>query len=209
MIADLMRYFLLSTVALVTSTAMATTAPPEGAMWAREYYNATQDHYFLTAVPHELYMLDTGLTPGWQYTERSFLVGSTSRFVIRIPPSEWGYGDPNLYFNLQPVCRFYLPPESGDSHFMSASPFECSEVRLRFPTFVLESSAAFYALLPDLGTGGCPEQFAPVFRLWNRRVDTNHRYTISLGVRSQMIAQGYVSEGYGPQGVAFCVPRGM
>ena len=35
----------------------------------------------------------------------------------------------------------------------------------------------------------------PVWRLWNRRVDTNHRYTTDLGIRSQMLAQGYVDEG--------------
>ncbi|MFI4925129.1 MAG: hypothetical protein ACHQJ7_08295 [Vicinamibacteria bacterium] len=43
--------------------------------------------------------------------------------------------------------------------------------------------------------GTCPPTRVPVWRLWNHRVDTNHRYTTSLQVRSQMIAQGYIDEG--------------
>ena len=78
----------------------------------------------------------------------------------------------------------------------------------RFPSFVLETDAAFYALLPNAINGECPQgQFVvPVYRLWNARADTNHRYTTSLSLRDTMVAQGYVSEGYGPYGVAFCVP---
>ena len=45
----------------------------------------------------------------------------------------------------------------------------------------------------------------PVFRLWNGRADTNHRYTTRLDLRATMIDHGWISEGYGPLGVAFCV----
>jgi len=44
----------------------------------------------------------------------------------------------------------------------------------------------------------------PVYRLYNNRADTNHRYTTSLAIRSQMIAKGYIPEGYGPNAVAMC-----
>jgi hypothetical protein len=116
-------------------------------------------------------------------------------------------------FPMQPVCRFYLPPGSGDSHFLSASASECAEVHARYPHFVLESSAAFYTVLPDLATGACPKGegffLAPMFRVWNGRADTNHRYTLDSSQRDQMVAQGWVSEGYGPDGVAFCAPQGI
>ncbi len=55
-----------------------------------------------------------------------------------------------------PVCRFYLPPPYGDSHFYSASPAECAAVQARYPFFAFESPAVFYILLPDQITGACP-----------------------------------------------------
>jgi len=33
-----------------------------------------------------------------------------------------------------------------------------------------------------------------------------HRYTTSLSVRSQMLAQGWISEGYGDNSVIMCAP---
>ena len=80
---------------------------------------------------------------------------------------------------------------------------------------MLETPNAFAAWLPDPATGSCPPSgfrgiegdvlLAPVYRLWNSRIDTNHRYTTSQIIRDQMIAQGWVSEGYGANGVAMCV----
>jgi hypothetical protein len=46
-----------------------------------------------------------------------------------------------------------------------------------------------------------------VYRVWNRRADTNHRYTASRTVRDAMVAQGYAAEGSGPDVVTFCAPR--
>lgn len=48
-----------------------------------------------------------------------------------------------------------------------------------------------------------------MFRLWNARLETNQRYTTDPSVREALIARGYVPEGYGPAGVAFCVPTGI
>jgi hypothetical protein len=112
------------------------------------------------------------------------------------------------------VCRFYIPPEEGDSHFFSASTEECAQVRQRFPEFVLESQGVFHVALPDLTTGSCPPDLdingidflIPMYRLWNQRADSNHRYTTNPAIRDLMIQRGYVSEGYGPDAVAMCVP---
>jgi hypothetical protein len=46
-----------------------------------------------------------------------------------------------------------------------------------------------------------------VYRLWNNRADTNHRYTSSTATRAEMRARGYLAEGYGPDAVAMCAPR--
>lgn len=169
---------------------------------AIEYYNATRDHYFVSASAPDIDALDSGTIPGWQRTGETFSVGPARVSYIGI---EWQYAG-------QPVCRIYIPPAQGDSHFYSASADECAQVQ-RYPGFVLESDAVFYVALPDLVTGECGVlpgivdgdfQLRPVYRLWNHRADTNHRFTTSLQVRAEMIGRGWVSEGYGPMGVVMC-----
>jgi hypothetical protein len=105
------------------------------------------------------------------------------------------------------VCRFYLPPPYGDSHFYSASPAECAAVQAKYPFFVLETSALFYIVLPNPITGACPSGTVPVYRVWDNRVDTNHRYTTSRAIRDQMVAAGWLAEGYGPDAVIMCSPQ--
>jgi hypothetical protein len=162
-----------------------------------EYYNATLDHYFISASQPDLDALDSGRSAGWQRTGSSFPawitrnVGPLGGFVV---PA-----------GLRDVCRIYIPPNKGDSHFFSASAGECAASLAQHPDFVLETNAAFLATLPDPVTGACPSGQVPVYRLWNNRVDSNHRYTTSLTVRAEMISRGYIAEGYGPNAVALCV----
>lgn len=151
-----------------------------------EYYNASLDHYFVTASPVEINALDSGTFKGWRRTGQSF--NAYTRPVA----------------GTSPVCRFYVPPQYGDSHFYSASGGECAIVRAQFPMFNYEAADVFYIGLPDTVTGVCPGDSTPVYRLWNRRADTNHRYTTSLALRNQMVARGYLAEGYGPSAVAMC-----
>lgn len=171
---------------------------------AVEYYNAAQDHYFLTASAPDIDALDSSRFPGWQRTGESFPVGARATTQLNLEYTYYG----------NPVCRFYIPPAEGDSHFFSSSADECAAVQARFADFVLETSAAFYAASPDPATGQCPVMsgfidgdipLRPVFRLWNGREDTNHRYTTRLDVRSAMIDRGWVSEGSGALGVVWCV----
>lgn len=168
-------------------------------VFAIEYYNAALDHYFLSASAPDIDALDSGLIKGWHRTGASFFVA----------------GMPNGYPGLaKPVCRFYIPPDQGNSHFLSASEQECADVHSKFPDFLQETDAAFYVAIPDLTTGQCPpdldlnglDQLVPMYRLWNQRADSNHRYTTDLRIRAQMIDRGYVAEGYGPMGVSMCVP---
>ncbi len=163
-------------------------APPKRVM-ALEYYNPTLDHYFITADTDEMSVLDSGAIPGWYQTGNNFTVwdGAAGR--------------------AGPVCRYYIPPGYGDSHFFSASADECAIVAIKFPFLEKESDAAFYIALPDLQTGACAAGELPVYRLWNGRTDANHRYTTSAAIKAQMIAQGYVAEGYGPDAVDMCSPQ--
>lgn len=157
-----------------------------------EYYNATLDHYFITPLAAEIDALDSGRIAGWTRTGLAFDASSS-------PGAD-----------SSPVCRFSIPPAHGDSHFLSASPAECAAVQAKvgvdpnFSGYVEETPAEFYIALPDASTGACPSGTAPVYRLWNHRADSNHRYTADAATRDAMIARGYVSEGYGPQGVAMC-----
>ncbi len=151
-----------------------------------EYYWAARDHYFMTAIPAEIAALDAGTFGGWMRTGLSFNA----------------YAQPSGFASR--VCRFYIPPAYGDSHAYSASPEECAATQVKFPVLEEESTSVFYIALPDLSTGVCPAGTVPVYRLYNNRADTNHRYTTSLAIRSQMIAKGYIPEGYGPNAVAMC-----
>jgi hypothetical protein len=156
-----------------------------------EYYNASLDHYFITPLAGEIDALDAGAIAGW--TRTGFAFGAADSTAA----------------GLNPVCRFYIPPAHGDSHFLSASPDECAAVRARigadpnFSGYIEETPAEFYIALPD-ALGTCPAGTTNVYRLWNARADSNHRYIADFGTREAMIAQGYVAEGYGPQGPAMC-----
>ena len=151
-----------------------------------EYYNATLDHYFISSLPPDIEALDSGRFPGWQRTGEKFRALSEPSTVT------------------SPVCRFYIPPPYGDSHFYSASPAECDLVKASFPMFVFESPSVMNVEVPDPDRGFCAAGRIPVYRLWNARADTNHRYTTSVAIRDAMVARGYVPEGYGPDAVAMC-----
>ena len=171
-------------VAAVTQ-ADCTRPAAAGAVPVIEYYNAGMDHYFLTRAIDDMNALDSGQFAGWTRTGYTFAASATG--------------------SLSPVCRFYIPPPFGDSHFFSASAVECSAVQSRFPQFVLETSDAMNVGLPDPATGTCTTPASvPIYRLWDKRLDTNHRYTTDRGVRDAMVAQGWLAEGYGPDAVAMC-----
>jgi hypothetical protein len=166
-------------------------APPPRRMPAIEFYHPGLDHYFVAASMQDITDLDTGVHPGWIRTGYEFVVWDAATATAG------------------PVCRYYIPPDYGDSHFFSASAYECSVVTTQFPLLVKESDAAFYIALPDAGTGACTIDEQPVYRLWNGRPDSNHRYTTSVDVKASMIGQGYVAEGYGPDAVAMCAPKNL
>src|SRR5205823_2297101 len=154
-------------------------------------YNAVLDHYFITAFADEIAKLDNGTFVGWARTGQSFNaygIGSTGRAGRR------------------PVCREYGRPDVGiDSHFYSASPGECEASLINGGgAWVLEASEVFEMDLPDPVSGDCPTGDVPVYRVWNQRRDSNHRYTTSIAIRDRMVQKGGIAEGYGPDAVALC-----
>jgi serine protease len=152
-----------------------------------EYYHAGLDHHFIAATSQpDVPALDSGAIPGWVRTGQTFKAYATARS------------------GLAGVCRFYIPPAKGDSHFYTASDEECNAVydaaydpshpaHATYKGFIYETGAAFVLDVPVDRT--CPPTRVPVWRLWNQRVDTNHRYVTSLALRAQMLARGYVDEG--------------
>jgi YVTN family beta-propeller protein len=158
-----------------------------------EFYNLTLDHYFMTQATAEIADLDAGVHPGWARTGQTFLA--------------WSPGRSNGSGN--PVCRYYGLPSAGlDSHFYSASPTECAAVAERFSNaWSKEADDVFEIGLPNTTTGTCPAGTTAVFRLWNGRTDSNHRYTTDAASRQQMIDRGWIPEGYGVSGVVMCAPN--
>ncbi len=161
-----------------------------------EYFHAVFNHFFVTVLAKEIAALDSGLQSGWARTGKKFFAWKSAAEA----PAR-----------ASPVCRFYIPPANGDSHFYSASPAECAIVDAQFPAFDYESADVMYVLLPDAVTGACPGHAARVFRLWNDpssrgRTDNNHRFTTDTTVQAQMVAAGSVPEGVGALGVSMCAP---
>ena len=172
--------------AVAAAKALAPVAP--NLVTVIEYYNAGLDHYFITWVPAEIMTLDAGTTiKGWQRTGASF----------------------NVYSGAQPgtspVCRYYMPPQYGDSHFFGRGTTECQQTGIKNPGFVLESSDFMDVFLPV--NGACASGTIPVYRVFSNRPDANHRYMIDRGTRDAMVARGWLAEGDGPDLVVMCAPR--
>jgi hypothetical protein len=67
----------------------------------------------------------------------------------------------------------------------------------------------FYIALPVTAgatAGTCPAGTIPVYRVFDNRVDANHRYTVDRATRDMMVARGYIAEGYGNDAVIMCAP---
>lgn len=152
-----------------------------------EYYNADLDHFFITWIGAEMANLDAGRTPTlWKRTGYKFR-------VYTVTPA-----------GTSPVCRYYIPPGKGDSHFFGRGTAECDATGASHPDFVLEERNFMFVYLP--GIGRCPSGTALVYRVFSNRPDANHRYMVDPAVRDQMVAKGWLAEGDGPDQVVMCAP---
>ena len=156
------------------------------------------DHVFITANPVEIAALDSSEIPGWVRTGIEFPVSDAP--------------EPGLV----PVCRFYseaFAPRSA--HFHTAFAAECSALMAN-RAWIYEG-VAFHARLPQ-PDGTCVAGSAPVHRWYNegRGGAHNHRYRLHHdnvptydGYTDPLLLghmrKGWVREGAGPDGTAFCV----
>ncbi|HTQ01855.1 MAG TPA: hypothetical protein VMN56_21230 [Casimicrobiaceae bacterium] len=152
-----------------------------------EFYNASLDHYFITHHAQEISDLDNGVHVGWARTGESFQVSMSSSAQT------------------SPVCRYYIPPPLGDSHFYGRGVQECTATGQAHPSFDNEDSQFFFVILPD--AGNCPAGTVPVYRVFDNRTDANHRYMVKRDIRDAMVSQRHwIAEGDGPDLVVMCVP---
>lgn len=174
-------------VALSSQASASAPAASAPTLQVVEYYNAALDHYFITWIAAEIANLDAGVTPTkWTRTGRTF----TAFAAPQAGTSQ--------------VCRFYIPPSDGNSHFFGRGVAECQATQHAQPDFVLEDPSYMHVVLPTAGE--CPATMQPIYRVFNNRPDANHRYTIDRGVRDQMVAKGWIAEGDGADHVVMCAP---
>ena len=149
-----------------------------------EFYNASLNHYFITAFPEEATMLDQGVVvPGWTRTGVQW--------------QAWASATDNP--SAVPVCRFYGSAIGPNSHFYTADPAECAFVKQdaawRF------EAIAFYIDVPQ--NGNCGVDTTPVYRSFapgTGLTDMNHRYLVDMTMYEHMAASSIL------EGVVMCSP---
>jgi hypothetical protein len=105
-----------------------------------------------------------------------------------------------------PVCRFYLNPPYGSSHFYSATLSDCQALinnPVQFPGWSLETYSAFYINTPDAG-GNCPANTSPVWRFYNG-AQINHRFTTDISIHDTLIQEPGT---WAYEGVKMCALNG-
>jgi len=154
-----------------------------------EYYHAAFDHYFITAIPEEIKLLDNGHYVGWVRTGLQFKAHAAEQI------------------GTSPVCRFFttaFAPKS--SHFHTPFASECATVQAN-PDWLFENAKAFYIALPE-DDGSCATGLTPVYRLYNKGQGgaPNHRYTADVVAHAQTVARGWIPEGLGTVAAEMCSP---
>jgi len=176
------RAISLTLVAALPATPLAAA----GLVDAIEFYNASLNHYFLTAVPQEADAIDEGAVgPGWIRTGFAF-----HAYAADVDAKE-----------ALPVCRFFGTPGLGpDAHFFTADATECGLVKAN-PRWLYEG-IAFRALVPTAGS--CPAGSAAVVRFYSPGLivsASRHRYVRDVAEIARMRSAGWIEEG-----PVFCSP---
>lgn len=169
-------------------TAPASTA----AVTAVEFHCAAADRYLLTADPILISALDAGCVPGWMRTGQSLAV-----YVATA----------NLASASSSLCKSSGHPSGNAAVRLGSRALACDATLRRLPNVWPQNSVGLPAAVPNAVDGSCsPGSFA-VFGIVDNRPDRNHRYTASLSLRDQMLAQGWNAAGSGALGVAMCAPE--
>lgn len=158
-----------------------------------EFVSGTQ---FLTASPDEAALLD-GIPSSRDWIRTGF------EFKAHDAPGP----------GVVPVCRFYsASPRGLPGHFFTAFADECRALK-EDPNWIFEGEV-FHVALPD-ALGNCPAGNVPIYRIYSsgEPYDWESVYSVPRHVltpvaaeRAAVLDAGWISEGIGPLGVAFCVP---
>jgi serine protease len=158
--------------------------PGPGEALSVEYFNASLDHYFMTAYANEVSILDAGVAiPGWART------GYT--FNVYPPESTVGAA----------ACRFFgKPGVDPNTHFFTLLANECQDVKNN-PLWIFEG-LVFRTEGPD-AIGACAANRVPAIRMHNNGKGgrANHRYLTSHSEVGVMLDRGWIVEG-----PVFCTP---
>ena len=161
-----------------------------------EYYHAGLNYYFMTSRDNEKALLDA--VPAWART------GATFPMLAYPEPAVSG----NVRFFFDKVAK----SGTRGSHFYTISSSDVAALTALNPTNAAtpqkpqNEGVDSYAYRPN-GTGvsaTCGAGQVPVYRLFRGSKfpdDPNHRFTTSLSIYNQFVAQNWDGEG-----VAFCVP---
>ena len=153
---------------------------------AIEYYHAGFKHYFVTAIPGEIALLDAGAFAGWARTGKAFNV-----FVLGTAGTVG-------------VSRFFstaLVSTVISTHFYSLNAAEVAGLKVN-PRWTFEDTV--FGIMPPVPL--CPTGMTALYRAYNNSMGgvPNHRFFTEQAVLSFMIASGWTQEGdYGMMG---CVP---
>jgi hypothetical protein len=150
-----------------------------------EFYHADLDNFFITADPGEQAFVDSGAVGNWKRTGSVFETGGP-----------------------QQVCRFYGSSVGPNSHFYTADPGECSQLKLIYNPSVkswkFESND--FQIANAVG-GACPQNQYPIYRAYNNGyafgVDSNHRISASKAA-----IQEVVNRGWNDEGIVMCMSGG-
>jgi uncharacterized protein (DUF1800 family) len=170
---------------LVTALGSSSAVAVEPTGTAIEWFHSGIGHYFVSAIPAEIAVVDSGAAGAWTRTG--------GEFGIFMGPSDAA--------GLSPVCRFRGTPGIGpNSHFYTADAAECAAVKTYFGWTY--EGIAFYIYTPVAGQ--CAAGTTPVYRTYNNgfvRNDSNHRFTVDPTVYSRAASLGHLAEG-----LVMCAP---
>jgi hypothetical protein len=190
--------------------ASTTVKAGEGLVDVVEFYNAGLDHYFVSADPAEIALLDNGAFGGaWKRTGYQFVAVDLAGSIFSTP------GTPATA-EAAPVCRFFGTDQyradgsriGPNSHFYTADPAECEYVKTAwpsvardgrsYPAWTFETNA--FVVAPPVA-GACAMEGQPIYRAYNDGVngDPNHRYATNPALLQAMT--GWVFEG-----LVMCAP---
>jgi len=160
---------------------------------AVEYYHASWNMYFVTALPNEIAVLDGGAFGGvWLRTGQQFNVYALD-------------GAPAYSSTVWRFLSTKFSPKS--SHVYTANEDEYDELTSGAIVGWSVEGPVFSAPLPS-SDGTCPSGTIPVYRLYNNAMGgaPNHRLITDANEFAQMAAAGWTPEGEGV-GVGLCSPQ--